>query len=227
MSQHSDGPGRIPKSARTRARLVDAAVGLCLSRGYEYTTVERISAAAGVSPRTFARHFSSKDEVLLTLVDGLADAVSAELMKMDAGVPALQALCDAHAAVFRRIRSGGVPDVTVDNMVITMVVLNSAPELRVPAAMRCAGMSEAITARSGSGPGEREHELITAVFTAISASVCGDLDADFNPALMTPELVADRYEDAFRQFAELVDGLTTEPGLPDSDPPQARAWVTD
>lgn len=238
VAQRIDDPGRLPKSARTRARLVDAAVELCLSRGYEHTTVERISAAAGVSPRTFARHFGSKEEVLLTLVDDLASAISDELATMDPRVPALRALCDAHATVFRRVRRGGVPGVTAGTFGATMMVLNSSPELRVPAAMRRPGFGEAITARSGAGPGEREHELTAAVFGAISAAACGDSD----PSRLTPELVADRYEEAFQQFTELVDGLSAPQGQPrpgprrgtpaaidrpDSDPPQARPRLND
>jgi AcrR family transcriptional regulator len=52
---------RARKLARTRAALIDAAVDMCLSKGYENTTVQLIAAAAEVSPRTFSRYFASKD----------------------------------------------------------------------------------------------------------------------------------------------------------------------
>jgi AcrR family transcriptional regulator len=47
-----------------RERLVEAAAELFLDRGYEATTVADIAAAAGVTERTFFRHFADKREVL-------------------------------------------------------------------------------------------------------------------------------------------------------------------
>ena len=41
--------------------LVDAAVELCITQGYESTTVEQIAAAAEISTRTFSRYFATKD----------------------------------------------------------------------------------------------------------------------------------------------------------------------
>ena len=48
----------------TEQRLRDAALRLFAEHGYDQTTVEQISAAAGVSERTFFRHFPDKEEVL-------------------------------------------------------------------------------------------------------------------------------------------------------------------
>ena len=47
----------------TRDALVDAAVDLFATKGYEATTVEQIAAKAGVSARTFFRHFPAKQDV--------------------------------------------------------------------------------------------------------------------------------------------------------------------
>ena len=49
----------------TQQALRVAALRLFAEHGFHETTVEAISAAAGVSKRTFFLHFSSKDEVLL------------------------------------------------------------------------------------------------------------------------------------------------------------------
>ena len=54
--------------------LVDAAVKLCIERGYDNTTVEQIAAAAEVSPRTFSRYFPTKDAVMMTLLEDLVNA---------------------------------------------------------------------------------------------------------------------------------------------------------
>lgn len=45
-------------------RLQEAALGLFSTRGYDGTTVAEIAAAAGVTERTFFRHYADKREVL-------------------------------------------------------------------------------------------------------------------------------------------------------------------
>ncbi|WP_423461817.1 TetR/AcrR family transcriptional regulator [Promicromonospora sp. MS192] len=55
-----------PRSLRTRARILDAALDLFERQGYAATTVNQIADAAGVTPMTFFRHFPTKDAVLVT-----------------------------------------------------------------------------------------------------------------------------------------------------------------
>ena len=75
----------------SRGRLVDAALELFEERGFEGTTVTDIAARAGVTERTFFRHFSDKREVLFggsaQLLDALVQAV--------AGAPADASALDA------------------------------------------------------------------------------------------------------------------------------------
>lgn len=60
-------PGlRARKKQATAAALQRAAVELFLSRGYDETTVQDITDAAGVSQRTFFRYFATKDAVLMS-----------------------------------------------------------------------------------------------------------------------------------------------------------------
>lgn len=55
---------RERKKLQTRKKLEDAAWRLFEGKGFDQTTVDDISAAAGVAPRTFFRHFPSKEAVV-------------------------------------------------------------------------------------------------------------------------------------------------------------------
>jgi AcrR family transcriptional regulator len=77
-----------------RGRLEQAALELYLERGFEQTTTAEIARRAGLTERTFFRHFADKREVLFggqgTLRDFIVDAV--------AGAPGSATAIDAVAA---------------------------------------------------------------------------------------------------------------------------------
>jgi AcrR family transcriptional regulator len=62
------GSLRDRQRAQVRADIRRAAFRLFIQRGYDAVTTEEIAAAAGVSPRTFFRHVSTKEELLLAPV---------------------------------------------------------------------------------------------------------------------------------------------------------------
>jgi len=109
-----------------RSRLAQAALELFIERGYEATTVADIAARAGVTERTFFRHYADKREVLFgdpgeynaVFTDAVA-AAPADASPLDAATAALRAagewfegrhpyarrraaVIDAHAALQER-----------------------------------------------------------------------------------------------------------------------------
>jgi AcrR family transcriptional regulator len=70
-------------SPNARGRLEQAAYELFLDRGYDHTTVADIAERAGLTERTFFRHYADKREVLF----GGAGALHDELLRALDGVP--------------------------------------------------------------------------------------------------------------------------------------------
>ncbi len=76
-------------------RLRAAALELFVERGYEQTTVADVAARAGLTARTFFRHFSDKKEVLFRGSEGLQQAMVGALLAAPAEAPAMDAIAAA------------------------------------------------------------------------------------------------------------------------------------
>jgi AcrR family transcriptional regulator len=70
-----------------RGRLEQAAMELYAERGFEQTTVAEIAARAGLTERTFFRHYADKREVLFGGSAQLADRLSAAVAGADSMTP--------------------------------------------------------------------------------------------------------------------------------------------
>src|SRR5579859_716772 len=77
-----------------RGRLEQAALQLFMERGFEQTTVAEIAQRAGLTERTFFRHFADKREVLF----GGAGTLQELVVRNIAGAPESAAPIDAVAA---------------------------------------------------------------------------------------------------------------------------------
>lgn len=88
----------------TRSRLEQAALDLFVERSFDDTTVAEIAEQAGLTERTFFRHFSDKREVLFwgqsTLHEIFVDAIAAA-PDSAAPIDAVAAALEAAAAVFQ------------------------------------------------------------------------------------------------------------------------------
>ncbi|QIJ66257.1 TetR family transcriptional regulator [Streptomyces sp. JB150] len=100
VTEESAPPGglRERKKRATRAALVEAAVRLAAEHGAENVTVEAISEAAGVSPRTFFNYFDSRDDVFVMIGADSRTRIRDAVLAAPANLPPLQALRRAMAA---------------------------------------------------------------------------------------------------------------------------------
>lgn len=196
---------RERKKQRTRALLVDAAVKLCLQQGYQRTTVEQIAAAADVSPRTFSRYFTTKEAVLVTVMDDLVEAAANELTTIPMSVPPLEAVCRAHSDILRRVPSGRVPGLSASKILLMITVLSSADELRMAAiAARPETMVSRIAARLGSNPAEDHVMMMCGVWASIVATAWSNLDTETCEVAAFPVMMADRLDRLFADFVALA-----------------------
>lgn len=89
-----------------QSRLVHAALELYAERGFEQTTVAEIAQRAGLTERTYFRHFADKREVLF----GGADAVEGLLVHAVASVPATATPIGATIAAFETVAVALFPE---------------------------------------------------------------------------------------------------------------------
>jgi AcrR family transcriptional regulator len=108
------GPPVTPVAATARGRLrrqriLDAAAELVAARGFHEVGVAEIGAAAGVTGSAIYRHFRTKQDVLVALiervVDQLLDGARAVVRGTDDPDNALEALIHAHVEFALRDRS--------------------------------------------------------------------------------------------------------------------------
>ncbi|WP_370348936.1 TetR family transcriptional regulator [Catenulispora sp. EB89] len=75
--------------------LAEAALRLLARQGFEETTVDELAAAAGVSRRTFFRYFASKEDVVISSVVVVCEAIVAEVAARPAEEPPAVAIREA------------------------------------------------------------------------------------------------------------------------------------
>lgn len=94
-------PGSLAERKRqlVRDELSEAALKLLAWQGFEATTIDQITAAAGVSRRTFFRYFRSKEDVIIEFLASLGTQLCGELAARPPQEPPAVALRHA-VAVF-------------------------------------------------------------------------------------------------------------------------------
>ncbi|MDX8512068.1 TetR/AcrR family transcriptional regulator [Mesorhizobium captivum] len=95
-SGRTEGGGlRERKKRETKKRITEQAIALFLKRGIDQTTLDEIAAAAGISRRTFFYYFTSKDEILLSVLSGIGELLTDAVRNAPAGSTPIGAVWDA------------------------------------------------------------------------------------------------------------------------------------
>jgi len=89
------------KQEVVREALYDAAIDIFAKNGFDETTVEEVTQAAGVSRRTFFRYFDSKDDLLAYAMVNYTKALAEAVAACPAGYTPVQVL---HETVFAGVR---------------------------------------------------------------------------------------------------------------------------
>ena len=123
-----------------RGRLGEAAMELYVERGFEQTTVAEIARRAGLTERTFFRHYGDKREVLFWGAAALQDAlVSALAGSPDSATP-MEAIATALAA------AGTVFDGNREHSRLRQSIIASNPELQERELIKLATLGSALAA---------------------------------------------------------------------------------
>jgi AcrR family transcriptional regulator len=171
----------MPRSgAPARDRLVQAALELYSERGYDQTTTAEIAARAGVTERTFFRHFTDKREVLFSVEVSVREALARSLADVPVTVSPLPTVLQAFRSMAPDLESNR-PHVEVRRRVIAATPALIERELAKAAALSVV-VADALRAR---GLPDWRAALLAQVGTAAflhaihtwEADPSGDLDA--------------------------------------------------
>jgi AcrR family transcriptional regulator len=112
------------KRQAVRSYLSEVALRLLTDRDFESVTVEEITAAAGLSRRSFFRYFASKEDVVLQFLDQMAERLRDAIV---ARPPAELPLAAVHAALRPQV-AAYVAD--ADRTLAVVRLLQRSPALR-------------------------------------------------------------------------------------------------
>ena len=110
--------GRPPATSSRELRQI--ALRLFVENGFENTTIEQITAEAGVSERTFFRYFASKSSVLWTEFEAEVDAIRAALAAVPDEVPMMEAIRRAVVSA-NHYRAADLPELRLRMSLIATV----------------------------------------------------------------------------------------------------------
>jgi AcrR family transcriptional regulator len=189
----------VPRSGKeSRARLERAAFELFLERGFDAVTTAQIAERAGVTERTYFRHFPDKREVLFDGERRLAEQLAAALSEIPEPVPPLVTLHQAFRAVVPMLEGNQAAGLQLARIVA------ATPALWERAVAKEAHMVDMLSAAlRARGAGDEPAAIAARTGWGILAHAMGRWHAD--PAVSLGE----HLERAFRQLRTLTAASPT------------------
>ncbi len=185
------GPALDAREA-TRARIEAAALALFTSRDFETVTADEVADAAGISRRTFFRHFATKADAVWGDFHAHVLRLEAMLAAAPADQPVLAGICAAYVEV---------NDYADDDLPLLrgrMQLILTEPALQAHSQVRYADVdrvvAEHVARRTGCRPGDLVPRLV-AVSTRAAATTA------FETWLAGDGSLADDLRAAFDQLA--------------------------
>jgi len=121
-----------------RGRLAKAAMELYAEQGFDQTTVAEIAVRAGLTERTFFRHFTDKREVLFYGMEMLRDL----LVRAVADAPASATAMDAAGAAFEA--AGAILQENPERVRLREAIVSAHAELRERELIKLAALAAAV-----------------------------------------------------------------------------------
>jgi AcrR family transcriptional regulator len=148
-----------------RRRLEDVAIDLFERNGFDKTTIEQISAAAGLAPRTFFSYFASKDDLVLGDYAERLDRILDELEQQPVALPAWDALRTSFAAVASDYEA------EVDRLIRRFTIMAATPSVYARSLQLQAGwehtLATHLAARLDAEPEDPRPRLLAATALAV------------------------------------------------------------
>ncbi|MCG7582884.1 TetR family transcriptional regulator [Mycolicibacterium sp. OfavD-34-C] len=200
---------RERKKLRTRATLIDAAVGLCDRQGFDGTTVDQIAAIADVSPRTFSRYFATKDAIALALIDEVLDHTAAQLARQPAEIDHFEAMRRAYIAMAEATKTAPVGGFTSARLLQILRIVVTSSALRHAAIEYRANPVDAVVAqRMGTTVDDRRVKLVAAVWGGLLMTALQDATRDLTDAVsITVDDLIDAFEATYTDFVGQIAPL--------------------
>jgi AcrR family transcriptional regulator len=199
---------RERKKMRTHEAIIDAALDLFATKGFDATTVEDISAAAEVSPRTFFRYFDSKLDVVMAR-NAAKDEDHGDIGELLAARPAEEGPLEA----MRNILRGFLGDRADDPSVVReFEVMLSTPTLRTFVRERFFEHESEIAAAFAARMGVDEGDLSAHVLAGAAASAIWSAVDRWVAAGASPDRLLPTIDEAFAVLGVATDGALVRPG---------------
>lgn len=157
---------RERKKDQTRSQLLDVALKLITTHGYQQTTVNEIAAAVNVSPRTFLRYFPTKDDVVVDWVDDVMAVLPQRIPDAAKENPPVEALMISARDMLTTYQSRGSFLHGIEDLIAASPTLLARKQQRIEA------LVDEVTATLLEAYGHAHDTLNLTVYAGVIVSMC-------------------------------------------------------